>query len=91
MKKEWHPSQGFTVLRKQLRDRILFGEVVQRPITQSDAIDIGLIVIVRTGLFTAAYAEWLGLPTEEKTLPKFYEFWAANASYSNILRCTHKI
>ncbi len=55
MAADWHPLMGFEVLTSRLFRGITFASLSGHPITDKDAVDIGVRVLNRTGLFAKEY------------------------------------
>ncbi len=59
MAADWHPSMGFEVLTSRLFRGVTFASLSGHPITDKDTIDISVLVLNRTGLFTKEYKTWI--------------------------------
>jgi hypothetical protein len=59
MAADWHPSMGFEVLTSRLFRDVTFASLSGHPITDKDAVDIGVCVFNCTGLFAKEYKTWI--------------------------------
>ena len=67
MKVEWHPRDGFEVLKQRIRDGMMYPASANKPISPNDALNMIMIVIAQTRLFVTQYQEWHGRNANEKS------------------------
>ena len=60
MKAEWHPRDGFELLKQRIKDGMMYAAFANKPISPDDALNMIMVVITRTILFTTQYQEWHG-------------------------------
>ena len=75
MKKEWHPRDGFDVLKQRIKDGMMYAAFANKPISTDAALNMMMVVVSRTRLFATQYQEWHGRDATEKTLVHAFEFW----------------
>ena len=66
MKAEWHPRDGFEVLKQRIKDDMMYAAFANKPISTDDALNMMMVVITRTRLFATQYQEWRGKNQNEK-------------------------
>ena len=57
MKAEWHPRDGFEVLKQRIKDGMMYAAFANKPISPNDALNMMMVVITRTRLFATQYQE----------------------------------
>ena len=75
MKAEWHPRDGFEVLKQRIKDGMMYASFANKSISTDDALNMMMVVITRTRLFATQYQEWHGRDNNDKTLLHAFEFW----------------
>ena len=75
MKADWHPRDGFEVLKQRIKDGMMYAAFSNKPISSDDALNMMMVVITRTRLFSTQYQEWHAKQPQEKTLMHAFEFW----------------
>ena len=75
MKAEWHPRDGFEVLKQRIKDGMMYAAFSNKPISSDNALNMMMAVITRTRLFSTQYQEWHAKQLNEKTLMHAFEFW----------------
>ena len=58
MKADWHPRDGFEVLKQRIKDGMMYAAFSNKPINSDDALNMMMVVITRTRLFSTQYQEW---------------------------------
>ena len=66
MKAEWHPRDGFEVLKQRIKDGMMYAAFSNKPISSDDALNMMMVVITRTRLFSTQYQEWHAKQLNEK-------------------------
>ena len=66
MKKTWQLHDGWLQLQQQIEEGQVFAAVIGQPIPDTDAVDMAITVLMKTGLFPAAYEEWHARPDGTK-------------------------
>ena len=66
MKAEWHPRDGYKVLKQQIKDGMMYAAFANKPISPGDALNMMMVVITRTRLFATQYQEWHGRNPNKK-------------------------
>ena len=75
MKAEWHPREGFEVLKQRIKDGMMYAAFANKPICPDDALSMMMVVITRARLFATQYQERHAKNINEKTLIHAFEFW----------------
>ena len=75
MKADWHPRDGFEVLKQRIKDGMMYAAFANKSISPDDALNMMMVVITRTRLFATQYQEWHGRDPNEKNLAHAFEFW----------------
>ena len=57
---EWTIADNFTILVKKIDDPQLFTEFAQAPTPSHKVVNVGIKLIMHTGLFEQEYEEWHG-------------------------------
>ena len=76
MKKAWHPREGFQILKQRIQDGMTYASFAGKPIGSDDALNMMMVVLAKTRLFSREYQEWHGLPDAQKTLAIAFTWWA---------------
>ena len=58
---------SYDTLCKRIEDRCAYAAFIDVALTNAEAIDTRVAVIIRTGLYTAVYELWLDLPATQRT------------------------
>ena len=77
MKVQWHPREGFQLLKQRITDGCTYATFAGKPISDKDALNMLLFVIARTILFARDYQEWHQQAAADKTLTNAFTWWAA--------------
>ena len=51
MKAEWHPRDGFEVLKQRIKDGMIYASFANKSISANDALNMIMVVITQTRLF----------------------------------------
>ena len=76
MTKQWNPADGFERLVAQLTKGLIFALYAGAGIIDVDVVDMGIGLILQTGLFAEEYARWYRRPANKKTFANFKIVWA---------------
>ena len=74
MKAEWHPRDGFEVLKQRIKDGMMYVAFTNKPINTNGALTMMMVIITHTRLFTTQYQEWHGRDPNKKTLVHAFRF-----------------
>ena len=88
MTKQWNPADGFERLGAQLTKGLIFALYAGAGIIDVDVVDMGIGLILQTGLFAVEYARWYQQPANKKTFTNFKVVWAEECRIKNIMRVT---
>lgn len=77
MEKDWHPNDGIQTLINQISSGIEYAHFAGQAITDMEAVDIGIRVIMKCGLFTHDYELWQ--QQLDKSWLNFRTFWKGRA------------
>ena len=58
MKQQWHPRDGFQLLKQRIMDGCTYATFAGEPISDKDALNMLMVVIAQTRLFAQEYQEW---------------------------------
>ena len=68
IKAAWDPTDRFEILRKRFDDALIYTAFAESSISVSNALNLLLNVILKTGIFQVQYKEWHNLPVGERNL-----------------------
>ena len=77
MEMDWHPNDGIQKLISNIADGIEYAHFARQAIPDAEAIDIGIRVIMRCGLFAHDYELWQ--QEHDKSWLNFKIFWKNRA------------
>ncbi len=72
---EWHIDDDFPKLARTIDDAILYAQFANAPITNQDAVDAGMHMIMNKGVFECQYEEWHARQNEQKDWAHFKAWW----------------
>ncbi len=58
MNMEWHIDDDFPKPARTIDDAIFYAQFANAPITDQDAVNAGMRMIMSTGVFERQYEEW---------------------------------
>ncbi len=76
----WHPFNSFELLAARLFIGASYASAARYPMDNRDAIDIGLRIIKRCGMYAKEYKNWIlhknAVPPIVETIDSFKKYWA---------------
>ena len=76
MSAKWD-GYNLSILREHVEDGCAYAAFADVPLTNTQAMDTLVAVILRTGLYAAAYELWLALPADTHiTITQALDWWA---------------
>ena len=75
MSANWALSDKFEVLEMRIDNAAQYAKITGYLIPDANAVDTGMLALVKTRLFETAYEEWNTFPAAQKTWPHF-KVWA---------------
>ena len=76
MKADWNLHDGWQALQEQVEEGQLFAALTNAAISDVDAVDIAISVLMKTGMFEHAYEEWHARADGSKRWNDMKTFWA---------------
>ena len=76
MKADWNLHDGWQALQEQVEEGQLFAALTNAAISDVDAVDIAVSVLMKTGMFEHAYEEWHARANRSKRWNDVKTFWA---------------
>ena len=89
MNMEWHIDDDFPKLARTIDDAILYAQFANAPITDQDATDAGMRMIMSTGVFERQYEEWHARPDDQKDWAHFKAWWPEKVRLKQIHCARH--
>ncbi len=75
MEADWNLQDGWHKLERQIEEGIMFTVFTGYAMPDYDIVDVGVRVIMRTGLFTQEYKQWHARVQTDKTWRHFKQVW----------------
>ena len=84
MKADWNLHDGWQSLQEQVEEGQLFAALTNAAISDVDAVDIAVSVLMKTGMFEHAYEEWHARADGSKRWSDVKVLWAEKVQLKKI-------
>ena len=78
-----NPADGFGILYKRFNDTLIYAAFIKSSISASNALNLLLNIIPKTGLFQVKYKEWHNLPKPPRNLANALVWWGNKCRIKN--------